>query len=183
MEKFMNIVGRIVGWIDTVNEYVGRGVGWLMFILVLLVTVDTLSRKFLNTGWVAVQETEWWLYSIIFLMGAGYTFIYDGHVRVDIVYSRLSQRGKDYVDLTCAFIFLFPMCVLVIVTSNRFVASSWEVREYSPDPGGLPAYYVLKAVIPLGFTLLALQGLSTVFKIIKRIREENDEARRKDQAS
>ena len=178
----MKFIERIVGWIDTTNEYVGRAVGWLMFILVLIVTVDTLSRKFLNTGWVAVQETEWWLYSIIFLMGAGYTFLYDGHVRVDIVYSRLSKKWQDYVDLSCAFLFLFPMCVLVIVTSNKFVASSWEVGEYSPDPGGLPAYYILKAFIPIGFALLALQGLSTVYKIVKRIREEN-ETQRKEQAS
>lgn len=169
----MKIIGRIVDWIDTANEHIGRLVGWLMFVLVLIVTVDTLSRKFFNTGWVAVQETEWWLYSIIFLMGAGYTLIYDGHVRVDIVYSRLSQRRRDYVDLTCAFIFLFPMCVLVIVTSLKFVAASWEVREFSPDPGGLHGYYILKAFIPLGFALLALQGVSTVYKIVKRIREED----------
>lgn len=178
----MKLIDWIVGWIDTTNEYTGRIVGWLMLILVLIVTVDTLSRKFLNTGWVAVQETEWWLYSIIFLMGAGYTFLHDGHVRVDIVYSRLSKRWQDYVDISCAFIFLLPMCALVIVTSNKFVASSWEVREYSPDPGGLPAYYVLKAFIPLGFALLALQGLSTVYKITKRIREEN-EVQRKEQPS
>ncbi len=150
----MNIMERIVGWIDTINEYVGRIVGWLMVLLVLIVTVDTLSRKFLNTGWVAVQESEWWLYSIIFLMGAGYTFIYDGHVRVDIVYSRLSKRGKDYVDLICAFIFLFPLCLLVIVTSNKFVASSWEVREFSPDPGGLPAYYGAQLLFGVTITLV-----------------------------
>ena len=107
-------------------------------------------------------------------MGAGYTFVSDGHVRVDIIYSRLSNKRKAYVDLACAFTFLFPMCVLIIVTSYTFIAASWEVREYSPDPGGLPMYYLLKAVIPLGFTLLALQGLAGVYKISKRLNEERE---------
>jgi len=168
----MNVFDRIVHWIEIMNEHIGRIVGWLMLGLVLLVTGDVVSRYLFNTGWVAIQETEWWLFSIIFLMGAGYTYLHEGHVRVDIVYSRLSKKGQDYVDLGCAFIFLFPLCLLVIMTSNRFVAASWEVREFSPDPGGLPAYYILKAFIPLGFGLLAIQGMAKVYKIVKRLRED-----------
>ena len=167
-----NVFDRLVHGIETMNELIGRMVGWLMLGLVVLVTLDVISRYLFNTGAVAVQETEWWLFSIIFLMGAGYTFLHQGHVRVDIIYSRLSDRRKDWVDLSCAFMFLFPMCVLVIVTSFYFIEASWEVGEFSPDPGGLPAYYVLKAFIPLGFFLLALQGLAGVYKIIQRLRGE-----------
>ncbi|MCZ6473125.1 MAG: TRAP transporter small permease subunit [SAR324 cluster bacterium] len=164
----------IVHWIDVANERIGRAMGWLLFALVMLVSVDVASRYFFNTGAVWIQESEWWLFSIIFLMGAGYTFLHDGHVRVDIIYSRLSQKGKNYVDLSCAFIFLFPMCVLIIITSYTFIAASWEVGEYSPDPGGLPMYYLLKGIIPLGFTLLALQGAAGVYKILRRIKEEQE---------
>ncbi|MCZ6557952.1 MAG: TRAP transporter small permease subunit [SAR324 cluster bacterium] len=164
----------IVHWIDVANERIGRAMGWLLFALVMLVSVDVASRYFFNTGAVWIQESEWWLFSIIFLMGAGYTFLHDGHVRVDIIYSRLSQKGKNYVDLSCAFIFLFPMCVLIIITSYTFIAASWEVGEYSPDPGGLPMYYLLKGIIPLGFTLLALQGAAGVYKILQRIKEEQE---------
>ncbi len=170
----MNFLDKIARSIDTVNEWIGRAMGWLLVALVLLVTVDVTSRYIFNTGAVWIQETEWWLFSIIFLMGAGYTFVSDGHVRVDIIYSRLSNKRKAYVDLSCAFIFLFPMCVLIIVTSYKFIAASWEVREYSPDPGGLPMYYLLKGVIPLGFTMLALQGLAGVYKISKRLNEERE---------
>ncbi len=146
--------------------------GWLMFFLVLLVTVDVVSRYLFRTGAVFIQESEWWLFSIIFLMGAGYTYLHDGHVRVDIVYSRLSDKWKNWVDLGCAFVFLFPMCVLVCYTSYFFIRDSWQVREFSPDPGGLPAYYVLKGFIPLGFIFLALQGVAEVNRIIKRLRGE-----------
>ena len=168
----MNVFDRLVQIIEFANERIGRLAGWLLFMLVLLVTVDVVSRYLFNTGWVAIQETEWWLFSIIFLMGAGYTYLHGGHVRVDIVYSRLSSKWKNYVDLGCAFLFLFPLCLLVILTSWKFVAASWEVGEYSPDPGGLPAYYILKAFIPLGFLLLALQGMAEVYKIIKRLKNE-----------
>ena len=88
------------------------------------------------------------------------------------VFHRISNKWKNYVDLGCAFIFLFPLCLLVIVTSWKFVLSSWVVGEYSPDPGGLPGYYILKAFIPLGFLLLALQGMAEVYKIIKRLKED-----------
>lgn len=163
---------RFVGWIESWNERMGRFTGWLMFILVLLVTLDVLFRWLFNTGYVAVQELEWWLFSIIFLLGAGYTFLHDGHVRVDIVYSRLSKKWQHIIDLGGAFIFLFPMCTLVIWSSHKFIVASWGFKEGTADPGGLPAYYILKAMIPLGFFFLALQGVAEVIKILKKMKED-----------
>ena len=126
----MNVFDRFVQLIEFVNERIGRMAGWLLFALVLLVSGDVVSRYLFNTGWVAIQETEWWLFSIVFLMGAGYTFLHGGHVRVDIVYSRLSSKWKNYVDLGCAFLFLFPLCLLVILTSWKLVAAT------APIPAG-----------------------------------------------
>ena len=163
---------RLVGWIEIVNDRIGRFMGWLMLALVLLVTGDVMSRYLFNTGAVIVQESEWWIFSVIFLSCAGYTFLYDEHVRVDIFYSRLSKRGQHIVDITCAMIFLFPMCVLLIWTSYWFIKASWVVREFSADPGGLPAYYVLKAFIPLGFFLLALQGVANVYRKVRSLQGE-----------
>jgi TRAP-type mannitol/chloroaromatic compound transport system permease small subunit len=162
---------KIVAGIDLTNEYIGRAMGWVMFGLVLLVTGDVISRYLFNTGAVVIQELEWWLYSIVFLMAAGYTFLHDDHVRVDLIYSLLPKRWKNIIDLFGAFIFLFPMCVLVILTSRSFIVRSWGFREGSPDPGGMQAYYLLKAVIPLGFFFLALQGVAEVYKIVQRLRE------------
>ena len=163
---------RLVGWIEQLNDKIGRVMGWIMLALVLLVTVDVVSRYLFNTGAVIIQELEWWMFSIIFLSCAGYTFLYDEHVRVDIVYSRVSKNWRHIIDITCAVLFLFPMCLLLILTSYWFIRASWLVGEYSPDPGGLPAYYVLKAFIPLGFFLLFLQGLANVYRKVKAIQGE-----------
>jgi TRAP-type mannitol/chloroaromatic compound transport system permease small subunit len=163
---------RLVGWIETMNNYIGRAMGWLMLGLVLLVTVDVISRYLFHTGAVVIQESEWWAFSIIFLSCAGYTFLYDEHVRVDIFYSRLTRRWQHIVDITCAFLFLFPMCVLLIWTSMWFIEDSWRLGEFSPDPGGLPAYYVLKSFIPFGFGLLALQGVANIYRKVRALKGE-----------
>ena len=162
----MNLIADLI---DKLNDLIGRLMGWLMLALVLLVTFDVIARYLFNFGMVIVQESEWWLYSIIFLSCAGYTFLYDEHVRVDIIYSRLSKRGKNIVDLTCAFVFLFPMCLLLILTSLWYIRDSWLVGEFSPDPGGWCCYYVLKSFIPFGFFLLMLQGIVSVYRTILQL--------------
>ena len=161
-----------VAIIEGVNLRVGQAMGWMMLALVLLVTGDVISRYVFNTGAVIVQESEWWMFSIIFLMCAGYTFLYNEHVRVDIIYSRLSQKWQHVVDLGSAFVFLFPMCVLVIWTSKWYIEDSWHVGEYSADPGGMCCYYVLKGMIPLGFSLLFLQGIANVYNKIRALNGE-----------
>lgn len=155
---------RLVGWIERLNDVIGKLMGWVMFALVLLVTVDVISRYLFHTGSPIIQESEWWLFSIVFLSCAGYTFLYDEHVRVDIIYARLSKKWQTIVDIICAFLFLFPMCILLILTSLWFIKSSWLMGERSADPGGLPAYYILKSFIPFGFGLLTLQGIANVYR-------------------
>ena len=163
----MNVIVNFVEWI---NIGVGKLMGWLMLGLVLLVTFDVFARYLFSFGMVIVQESEWWLFSIIFLSCAGYTFLYDEHVRVDIIYSKLSKKGQNIVDLSCAFIFLFPMCGLLVFTSFWFIQDSWNARdglgEISADPGGWCCYYILKSFIPFGFFLLFLQGAVNVYKLI-----------------
>lgn len=159
--------------IERINIHIGRTMGWLLLVLVLLVTFDVIARYLFNFGAVIVQESEWWLFSIIFLSGAGYTFMYDEHVRVDIVYSRLSRKGRNITDLICAFVFLFPMCILLIWTSFWYISDSWIVSEISPDPGGWCCYWALKSFIPFGFFLLMLQGLVNVYQKIQELRGQD----------
>ena len=151
-----------IRFIDALNEKAGRAVSWLTLAMVLLTAGEAVARYAFNTGSVALQELEWHFFALIFLLGAGYTFLHDGHVRVDIFYARLSGRWKRRIDLIGGIAFLLPTCVLVIWTSIHFVAASWRVLEGSGDPGGLPARYILKAAIPIGFFLLALQGFSRI---------------------
>ncbi len=151
---------RVATALDAVNNWTGRAVSWLTFILVLVTVWDVLARYFFKSGSVALQELEWHLFSVIFLLAAGYTLRRDGHVRVDVVYSKLSAKWKAVIDFAGSILFLLPFCFLIIFTSIGFIESSWNAGEGSGDPGGLPARYLLKAMIPIGFSLLALQGIS-----------------------
>lgn len=160
----MQILERIVCLIDGLSDRIGRFVGWLTTLMVLVVFYDTVMRYAFNKGNVALQELEWHLFSIIFLIGAAYTLKEGGHVRVDLIFVNLSEKTKAWIDFLGVFIFLIPFCVVVILSTQGFILNSWAVKEISPDPGGLPARYLLKSMIPLGFFLLIVQGLSEAIK-------------------
>lgn len=150
--------------VDNLNEKLGVFVAWLTTVLVLVVCYDVFTRYFLKRSSVAVQELEWHLFAIIFLVGAGYTLKYDRHVRVDVFYMKFSRKVQAWIDFLGSVIFLIPFCLLGIWSAKIFVINSFIIKESSPDPGGLPARYLLKAVIPIGFFLLLLQGIALAFR-------------------
>ena len=156
----MEAIKTITRWIDNMNEWVGSGVAWVTLGLVLVVFVDVVMRYLFNKSYVFTQELEWHLFGFIFLMGAGYTLLHDGHVRVDIIYQRLGLKGRAWTNLLGVILFLIPGCIMVITTSWQFAANSFSMMEGSPDPGGIPFRFIIKGCIPLGFTLLLLQGFS-----------------------
>ncbi|MCK4378921.1 MAG: TRAP transporter small permease subunit [Deltaproteobacteria bacterium] len=160
----MDFLRKISQYIDSFTEKIGLLVAWLTTALVLNVFYDVIMRYVFHQGNIAIQELEWHIFSVIFLIGAAYTLKKDGHVRVDILYTKFSAKQKAWVDFVCTFIFLIPFCAMVVYASLNFVESSWAVREISPDPGGLPARYILKAMIPAGFVLLIIQGISQAIK-------------------
>jgi len=165
----MEAVKTITRWIDTVNEWVGRGVAWVTLGLVLVVFVDVVMRYLFNISFVFTQELEWHLFGFIFLIGAGYTLLHDGHVRVDIIYQRLGLKGRGWINLCGVLLFLIPGCLMVIVTSWQFAANSFSMLEGSPDPGGIPFRFIIKGCIPVGFTLLLFQGFSLGLHSIMQI--------------
>jgi TRAP-type mannitol/chloroaromatic compound transport system permease small subunit len=156
----MKFLLKIAKGIDVLNEWVGRGVAWVTLGLVLVIFVDVVMRYMFRTSFVFTQELEWHLFAFIFLIGAGYTLLHDGHVRVDVLYQRLGTKGKAWINLVGVLLFLFPGCVMIIVTSFKFVYASWAIMEGSPDPGGVPFRFIVKGTIPVGFFLLLLQGTS-----------------------
>jgi TRAP-type mannitol/chloroaromatic compound transport system permease small subunit len=156
----MGFVLRVVAWIDTLNEWVGRGTAWVSLALVAVVFIDVVMRYALNKSFVFTQELEWHIFAFIFLIGAGYTLLHDGHVRVDIFYQRFGFKGKAWINLMGVLFFLIPGCLMVIMTSWHFVVRAFVVGEGSPDPGGIPYRFIVKGLIPVGFSLLLLQGLS-----------------------
>jgi len=156
----MNALKRLSAWIDALNQWVGRGVAWVTLALVLVVFVDVVMRYLFNTSFVFTQELEWHLFAFIFLIGAGYTLLHDGHVRVDIIYQRVGLKPRAWINLCGVILFLIPGCIMVITTSFKFALNAFAIMEGSPDPGGIPFRYVIKSCIPVGFILLLLQGIS-----------------------
>ncbi len=167
------------GAIDSMNEVVGRMVSWVSLLLVLVVFVDVFMRYLFRTSFVFVQEMEWHLFAFIFLIGAGYTLLHDGHVRVDIIYQRLGVKGRAWINLLGVIFFLIPGCYLVITTSWHFVSNSFSMLEGSPDPGGVPYRFIVKGTMTVGYALLLLQGLSmgvhALLQIlgVEKVEEEN----------
>lgn len=159
-------IASLIRVIDRFSEHTGRLSAWLVLLLVLLISVDVSMRYSANTSFVAVQEMEWHLFALIFLLGAAYTLKHDDHVRVDVLYqSRWSTPyRRAWANLLGSLFFLLPFCVLIIVSAWPFVSAAVHSMEGSPDPGGLPYRWVLKAAIPLGFSLLMLQGVAEALR-------------------
>ena len=165
----MNILKILCRAIDTINEWIGRGVAWVTLALVVVIFIDVVMRYLFNTSFVFTQELEWHLFAFIFLIGAGYTLLHDGHVRVDIIYQRLGLKGQAWINLLGVIFFLIPGCFMVMTTSWKFVVNSFLVMEGSPDPGGIPFRFIVKGCIPAGFLLLLVQGISLAMHSLLQI--------------
>lgn len=159
----------VINAIEWLNHKVGMAAAWLTSVLVVLICYDVFNRYLLNQSFVAVQELEWHLFAVIFLMGAAYTLKQDAHVRVDVFYAKASPRTQALIDLIGCLVLLIPFCALIIWTSKDFVLNSYAIAETSPDPGGLPARYLLKATLPVAFCFLLLQGIAMTLKSLLRL--------------
>lgn len=155
---------RLARRIDLWQDRFGRALSWGMLLMVLVVFGDVLMRYLFRISYVATQELEWYIFAVTYLMGAGYVLLYDEHVRVDIVYSKLPPRRRAWIDFILLFVFFFPSCLLIMYTTWPFFRNSYSVLEGSPDPGGIPARWALKGVIILAFAVLAIQGVSEAIK-------------------
>ena len=170
----MKLLRLYIRLVDALNEGVGYIVSWLTTVMVLVVCYDVFTRYLLKKSSVAVQELEWHLFAIIFLIGAAYTLKHDRHVRVDLFYMQLSEKGRALINFFGSILFLIPFSIMIIWASRDFVINAFMIQESSPDPGGLPARYILKACIPLGFFFLLLQAFSLAFKSLLVIVAKDD---------
>ena len=161
-----SILLKIISTIDTFTEYTGKFISIFVIILVLLVGYDVSMRYLFNSGSIAIQELEWHLFSIILLLGSAYTLKHDEHVRLDIFYSSklINDKVRIWFDVLGTLLILLPFCLLIIISAWPFVTQAYIHNEISPDPGGLPARWLIKAVIPLGFFFLLIQGIAEVLK-------------------
>ena len=162
----MHFLKKYISIVDKINNITGNIAAWLSFVLVLLVCFDVFTRYFLQFSSVAVQELEWHLFAVIFLLGAAYTLKIDGHVKVDIIYSKLSIKSQAWINIMGVLLLFIPFCLVILYASENFVVNSFLIGEKSPDPGGLPARYILKSFLPISFVFLLLQGIALLFKSV-----------------
>ena len=155
--------------IDALNERVGRVVLWLVLITMLISAGNALSRYTLNLSSNAWLEIQWYLFAALFLLAAGYTFKHNGHVRIDVLYGHLSARAQAWIDLMGGVLFLLPFCLLMVWLSWPGFAEALISQEVSSDAGGLIRWPV-RLTIPLGFALLALQGIAEIIKRVAFLR-------------
>jgi len=155
--------------IDTLNAVIGRAVCWLTLVVVLIAVANALLRYGFRLGSNAFIEAQWYLFAVIFLFGAAYTMKRGGHVRVDVLYGRLSPRRQAWVDILGTLLFFLPATVGLTLLSLPMVEASIAVWERSPDVGGLPRWPI-KLAIPVAFSLLTLQGISEVIKRVAFLR-------------
>lgn len=161
-----SILLKIISIIDAFTECTGKFISIFVIILVLLVGYDVSMRYLFNSGSIAIQELEWHLFSIILLLGSAYTLKHDEHVRLDIFYSSklINDKVRIWFDVLGTLLILLPFCLLIIISAWPFVTQAYIHNEISPDPGGLPARWLIKAVIPLGFFFLLIQGIAEALK-------------------
>lgn len=151
--------------IDALTERIGRVVIWLVLVATLISAGNALVRYLLGESSNAWLEIQWYLFGAMFLLAAGYTLKHNGHVRIDILYNRCGPRGQAWIDLVGGLLFLLPMAVLLMWLSLPMFFEAWVTQETSPDAGGLVRWPV-KLLLPVGFAMLALQGVAEVIKRI-----------------
>jgi len=151
--------------IDGVTERIGRTVYWLVLAVVLISAANATIRKAFNYSSNAYLEIQWYLFSVIFLVGAGYVLLHNAHVRIDIISGRLSARAQNWIDVFGIVFFLFPMAFVIMKLSWPLFMDAYTRNEVSTNAGGL-IVWPARLLVPIGFFLLIVQGIS---ELIKRI--------------
>ncbi|MEA5582643.1 TRAP transporter small permease subunit [Nodularia harveyana UHCC-0300] len=159
---------RIARIIDICTEWIGKLTNWLVLVMVILGVWNVLGEYLggligVDLSSNAYREAQWYIFDLIFLLGASYTLKHNEHVRVDVFYSNWPPRRKALADLLGTVLFLIPFCLMVIFFSWDTVVASWQIWETSPDHDGLPRYPI-KTMIIVAFVLLIFQGISQVIK-------------------
>lgn len=161
----MTLLLKLSQLIDWLNERVGKGAFWLVLIMTIISASNAVVRFAFNYSSNGLLEIQWYLFAAVFLLCSPYTLQKNEHVRIDVLSGKLSPRGLAVIDIIGTLFFLLPMVVVVLWLSLPLVAESYKISEMSANAGGLIRWPV-KILLPIGFTLLALQGVS---ELIKRI--------------
>jgi len=160
---------RLSRLIDGLTRIVGKSTMWFVLAATLISATNAIARKTFNVGSNAYLEIQWYLFAAVFLLGAGYAFLQNAHVRIDVLASRLSMRSRNIIDIVGIVLFMLPMCWFMIEFSWPLVKNAYLSNEMSSNAGGLIRWPVY-ALVPAGFTLLGLQAISELIKRVAFLR-------------
>lgn len=156
---------RISRFIDPLIEQLGRWVSLIWLVLLGVIVLNVLMRYAFNEGRIELEELQWHLYSVGFLLGLSYAYKADTHIRVDVVHERLGPYIQAWIELYGIILFLLPLIALILIFSVPFVMSSYQLHEVSQAPGGLPLRWLIKAFLPIGFTFLLLAVIARLSRV------------------
>lgn len=154
------LLRRLIAILDAMSLTVGDMVRWAALGLVLVTGLIVVQRYVFGVSITKLQESVIYLHAILFLLSSAATLYHGGHVRVDIVYSKLSERGKAWTDLLGVYLALIPMCWLILMTSESYVGGAWRILERSRESDGLPLVFLLKTAIPVFAVMMIAQGFA-----------------------
>lgn len=152
--------------IDRLNSVIGQATAWLALIMVLVQFLVVVLRYVFGLGSIWMQESIIYMHGLLFMVGAGYTLLHDGHVRVDVFYREATRRRKAWVNLLGSVFFLIPFCILILWVSFPYVQNAWRVMEGSKETSGIQGIYLLKTVILVFGGLVILQGISVIARSV-----------------
>jgi TRAP-type mannitol/chloroaromatic compound transport system permease small subunit len=142
---------------------------WIWVILVLLIVINVALRYVLGTNFIAMEEMQWHLFAVGFMMGLGYALDSDGHVRVDVVAEKFSRKTRAWIELIGLLLIVFPLVYIIITNAWPFVTRAYAINEVSAAPGGLPYRWIIKSVIIVAFVYLGLAALSRVLRVTAQL--------------
>ena len=161
---------RVATGLDVINGTVGRLVRWLALTMVLVQFAIVVLRYVYGMSWIALNESVLYMHATLFMLGAGYTLLVDGHVRVDILQAKAGDRGKARIDLVGHVVLLIPSMLALLYWSWPSVRNAWAIREGGISVGGIPAVFLLKSLIPAFCVLLVIQSLACLMRNILTLR-------------
>lgn len=156
----------VVVWIDRINNFVGQAVSYLTVLMVINVFLVVVLRYVFSISFIWMQESYTWMHGTVFMLGAGYTLLHNGHVRIDVFYRTASPRYQAVVDLLGSTILMLPLLWVTWDRALPMVQRSWRLYEKSAEAGGLPGLFLLKSVILVFCVLFALQGISLALRSV-----------------
>ena len=167
--QFMNTLLRIDEVCESTIIRIGRIAAWVSILLIVVIIFDVVTRRFFVLGSTKLQELEWHIHAVLFMFCLGYGYVKNTHVRIDLVREKLSERKKLWIELIGCLFFLIPYSFIVIYHGIDWWNRSFQLNEVSASATGLPYRWIIKAILPIGFAVLLVSGVTTAIRKILQL--------------